>query len=133
MKLKLVYNTTPEQNSEFITTLKTVVVNQRVKFSEEGHPYKVMARSDRYIVLTKPFNAKKTVLYTIIDLVDNVRGTENLLFGASFETSKSCEEAIQRLHGLGNYLDFTTTISHRNRVNLNIDYIKEQSKIVVKK
>ena len=94
-------------------------VGARVWFDGEVQGYTVQARSARYLVCTKPFNARKTVLYTIIDLVENVRGTENLIFCSGFETQGKCEEAIERLEGrMANC--FRTEVSYRNRVELKI-------------
>jgi hypothetical protein len=41
----------------------------------EKRSYKIQARSDRYLVCTKPFNLRKTVIYTIVDLDQYIRGT----------------------------------------------------------
>ena len=57
----------------------------------------VQASNVAFTVLTKPFNARKTTLYTIIDWKNNVRGPENLVFGMGAETRKSCEEMLERL------------------------------------
>jgi len=47
----------------------------------EKQRYKVQAFSKRFIILTKPFNARKTYLYSIVDLERKVRGRDNLVFG----------------------------------------------------
>ena len=65
----------------------------RIKFASERQRYTVMAASKRYLVCTKPFNLRHTVLYTIVDLVMCTRGTENLIFGLGFDTQEKCEEA----------------------------------------
>ena len=64
---------------------------------------------DRYLICTKPFNCRGTTLYTIVDLQDKVRGREDLILGASFETDEDCRNALARVSsGL-------TGISHRHR------------------
>lgn len=71
-----------------------------VKFASEKQRYTVQASDRRFAVCTKPFNARKTVLYTIIDFDEKIRGPENLVFGAGAETKKQCEEMLDRLKGI---------------------------------
>lgn len=87
-------------------------VGDKVRFHGEGHPYKIRARSSRYLICTKPFNLKKTVIYTIVDLFENVRGAENLIFGMGAETDADCEAMLERIES------GQSAISHRNRVEL---------------
>lgn len=54
---------------------------RKVKFDAERQRYTVMAANERFAILTKPFNAQKTYLYTITDLKRGVRGPCNLIFG----------------------------------------------------
>jgi hypothetical protein len=88
----------------------------KIKFRSEKQRYTVQASSNRYAVCTKPFNAKKTVLYTIIDFDQDIRGTENLVFGFGAETRKQCKEMLERLHSPA----WPTEVSYRNRVALDI-------------
>lgn len=87
-------------------------VGAKIRFAEEKQAYTVQATDGRFAVCTKPFNARRTVLYTIIDLKEKVRGTENLVFSFGFETRQKCEEALARLHA------GETAVSHRNRIPL---------------
>lgn len=89
----------------------------KIKFAEQSQCFTVQACNNRYAICTKPFNLRKTVLYTIIDFVENIRGTENLIFSFGFETKKSCEEALERL------ISGETKVSYRNRIKLNIEKI----------
>lgn len=91
-------------------------VGDKIRFVEERRSYTVRARSDRYLVCTKPFPLHKTVLYTIVDFQEQVRGTENLVFGLGAETEEQCAEMIERLEGRSD--DVQTEVSHRNRVLL---------------
>jgi hypothetical protein len=100
-----------------MTDLTTTPVGARIWFHGESRPYRIRARSDRYLVCTKPFNPKHTVLYTVVDLVEGVRGTENLIFGMGAESDQDCEEMIQRLEGKLEGAE-PTEVSRRNRVNL---------------
>ena len=86
----------------------------KIKFEEEKQRYTIRAMSDRYAICTKPMNALKTVLYTIVDFKEKIRGPENLVFGFGAETDKQCEEMLERLE------KGETEISHRNRINLTL-------------
>lgn len=102
--------------------IQTVKVGDFITFAEEKQKYEVQAASERFLVCTKPFNPRRTVLYTIVDLVEDVRGTENLIFGAGFESRKACEEALDRLEGRSES-GCTSEVSYRNRVPLNVKTI----------
>ena len=91
--------------------------DQRIKFRAEKKPYRVRCSSSRFAVCTKPFNLKHTVMYTIVDLVEDVRGTENLIFCMGFESDDKCQEALARLE------NGETEVSHRNYVPLDIEAI----------
>jgi len=86
----------------------------KIEFEEEKRPYKIRALGKRYAVCTKPFNLQGTVLYTVVDFVDKIRGTENLVFGLGAETDEQCNKMLSRLE-IGR-----TEVSHRNRISLNI-------------
>ncbi len=92
-------------------------VGDKVKFAKEKRPYTVRACNDRFIICTKPFNPRRTVLYTIIDLEKNIRGTENLIFCMGFETDELCNEALERL------ANGESDISRRNFIELDIEQI----------
>jgi len=77
--------------------LAALTVGSRVWFSEERMPYTVQARNERFIVCTKPFAARKTVIYSIMDLERMVRGPDNMIFGAGYETREQCSERLQDL------------------------------------
>lgn len=106
---------TPKQ----LDKLKDLHVGDFLTFPEEKRKYEIRAKGDRYMVCTKPFF--QTVLYTVIDLVEQVRGTENLVFGGGAETKVGCEEMIDRLEGAGcDDGQWHTEVSHRNRIPLAI-------------
>ena len=85
----------------------------KIWFAEEKLPYTVQARNERFLVCTKPFNLKHTVLYTIVDLKYEIRGTEDLIFCMGYETKNRCEEALKRL-------DSGESGLSRNSIKLNI-------------
>lgn len=95
-----------------------ISVGSKIRFPEEKQAYTVQASGPRYAVCTKPFNPKRTVLYTVLDFKENVRGTENLVFGMGAETRGLCEEMLARLES------GETEVSHRNRIPLSIGEIK---------
>jgi hypothetical protein len=87
----------------------------RVYFSREKRPYTVKACDNRYAICTKPFNPLKTVLYTIIDAEQGVRGTNNLVFNIyDYKKQEDIEECLKDLSG------GEVEVSHRNRVALDI-------------
>ena len=92
----------------------------KIKFKEEKQAYEVQACGLRYMVCTKPFNLKKTVLYTIVDKLQRIRGTENVVFGMGAETKSDCSRMLERLESHGSD---GTEISHRNRIDLNVEEI----------
>ncbi len=95
--------------------MKPFEVGQRIIFFGEKMPYKVRAFNDQFAICTRPYNFKRTVFYTIIDLKRGVRGTENLIFCMGFKTVEQCKEAIERLS------NSETEVSYRNFVRLIID------------
>lgn len=98
--------------------LATLPVGGRVWFVEDKRPYTVQARNDRFLVCTKPFAAKNTVLYTVVDLDEEARGTDGFVFGLGYETRADCEDALNTIveHGEG--------ITRRNRVSLNVSKVQ---------
>ena len=97
-------------------------VGTKIKFAEEKQFYTVQASNERFAVCTKPLNCKKTVLYTVINLDEDIRGTENLIFGFGAESKSQCEEMLERL------TTGETEVSYRNRVNLHITEINVKLK-----
>lgn len=91
-------------------------VGSKIKFREEKQAYTVQASNGVYAVCTKPFNPKKTVLYTIISFLEGVRGTENLVFGMGAETKEQCEEMLNRL------TQGESEVSHRHRIKLDVEH-----------
>lgn len=86
----------------------------KVWFEEEKQGYTVQACNERFAVCTKPYNPKKTVLYTIIDFTRGIRGADNKVFGNDYETRKQCQKALTDLAG------GSMEVSYRNNVPLNI-------------
>ncbi|MFZ3484236.1 hypothetical protein [Sphingomonas sp. 3-13AW] len=71
----------------------------KVKMEGERQRYRIMARNDRFVIMTKPFNAQRTYLYTIADLRRGVRGPCNLIFGlpCDVSTPDGAAEALSKI------------------------------------
>ena len=74
-----------------------VEVGDRVHIPEHKKPFRVRARDGRYIICTKPFNARHTVIYFIVDLVQKRRGPDNMVFCGGYETDEDCLERLEEL------------------------------------
>lgn len=58
-----------------------VSVGSKIKMDGERERYTVQAANDRFAIMTKPFNVRRTYFYTITDKQRGVRGPCNLIFG----------------------------------------------------
>ena len=74
-----------------------VEVGDKVFVPNEKRPYIVMTRDNRYIICTKPFNPKHTVLYFIVDLERKMRGPDNMVFCSGYESDEDCVERLKEL------------------------------------
>lgn len=92
-------------------------IGDKVKFAEEKQRYTVSACDDRYLVCTKPFNPKKTYLYTMVDLKSKIRGTDGYAMNWGFDYRKK-EDAEKYI---SNLKSGEIEISYRNRIKLNIE------------
>lgn len=89
-----------------------------VTFLEEKQPYRVRAASGNFVILTKPFNLRKTVLYCIIDWKRGVRGPDNLIFSHGYESDLDIAERMQDL------VSGNATVSRRRELPVNIIKLK---------
>lgn len=92
-----------------------VAVGDKVYIPTDKRPYTVRARDERYIICTKPFNARHTVLYFIVDVVDKWRAPDNMIFCHGYETDEDCTERLKELQ------DGTIELSRRRGVPLDIN------------
>lgn len=106
-----------EQNKNIIDYCQNLKVGDKIKFQSEKQRYTIQARSERYIICTKPFNLKKTFLYTVIDLDRYVRGALGLVFGTPYELDIQ-EEAQQCIDDLE---ENKYEVSHRNCIQLDVE------------
>lgn len=74
-------------------------VGNKIKMFGERQRYTVQACNDRFAIMTKPFNAQNTYLYTITDLERRVRGRCDLIFGvpSDLSTADGAAEALEML------------------------------------
>lgn len=115
-------------------------VNSTIKFQEDNLPYTIQAVSERYLICTRPFDKtedddildykvemsayctkkeayedlKNSCMYTIVDLEEEIRGSDNYNSWSDYSTREECEEVLKAFET--NEIE----ISYRNRVKLNI-------------
>lgn len=90
-------------------------VGDKIRFIEEKNPYTIRACNDRYLICTKPFNLQHTVLYSIVDLQEGIRGTNWWVFNVyEYMDAEDCKKCLDDL------ISGECEISHRNRIKLNI-------------
>jgi hypothetical protein len=98
-------------------TIQQIQIGSKIYFEREKRPYTVKAMDERYIIATKPFNARKTCLYTILDLHKGMRGPNNLVFNIyDYTKQEDIEECLRDL----NNEEECVEISHRRSIPLDI-------------
>lgn len=90
----------------------------QIKFRQEKHKYKVLKANKRFAICIKPFNVRKTYLYTIIDFEKKICGPENLIFNCTdLQTQRGVREMFVRL------ARGKSEISYRRQAPLDIEKI----------
>lgn len=89
-------------------------IGDKIKFRSEAQRYTVVAKNERYLICIKPFNLKKTFLYTIIDLTERIRGSDNYYCKFNYQDVEDSNQAIEEL------VRGDLEISHRTRIPLDI-------------
>lgn len=98
-------------------------VGDKVKFKSQKRAYKIQACNERFIIATKPYNPKRTFLYTIIDFLYMVRGADNHYCLYDYNNPKEAKKALKELMKEDNDRDLC--VSWRNFVKLtDIEIIK---------
>lgn len=92
-----------------------VKVGDKVYIPNHKRPFTVRARDERYIICTKPFNVKHTVLYFIVDVVDRRRAPDNMIFCHGYESDEDCKERLAELQS------GEIELSRRRGIPLDID------------
>lgn len=98
-------------------TLATAAVGDRIYFAEGRMSFAVQARNRRYLVCTRPFSLGRptpTVIYTIVDTQEQVRGPDNQVFCEGYETPALCRARLRQLER------GEIEVSFRRRVPLNV-------------
>lgn len=72
-------------------------VGDKIYFKGDKKPFRIQACNERYIIATKPFNLKKTFLYTIVDFERCVRGRDNHYCAFEYDDPKEAAEALKCL------------------------------------
>ena len=73
-------------------------VGDKIKFKKEKQRYTISACDDRFIIAWKPFNPRRTFMYTIIDLKENERSSDNYYCAFDYTNEKEAQEAIEILN-----------------------------------
>lgn len=98
-------------------------IGDKIAFDTEKGLYTVKACDERYLICTKPYNFKKTVFYSIVDLEKGIRGPNNLVFNSyDYKNQKDIDRCLKDLQkgkievSNRNKLDvvFTNIISNGN-------------------
>lgn len=74
-----------------------VEVGDMVYIPEHKRPFRVKARDNRYIICTKPYNPRHTVIYFIIDLQDKWRAPDDRVLCSGYETDDDCKKRLEEL------------------------------------
>jgi hypothetical protein len=98
-------------------------VGDLIKFKSEKQRYRIRACDERFIIATKPYNPKRTFLYTIIDLEKEIRGADNWYCKFNYVNEKEAEKCLPLLHldPLKNH--GSVEISHRRSMKLDLERI----------
>lgn len=82
-----------------------LAVGEKIKMCGERQRYTVQGTRGRFIVATKPFNAKKTYLYTLIDTEKRKRGPLNAIFGlpCDVDSPAGAKELFDWIEGEGGF------------------------------
>lgn len=89
-------------------------VGEKFKADKEKRRYTVQAANARFVIMTKPFAAQRTYLYTVADLERGVRGAVGLIFGPpqDVDTPEGAAAVLEEMQR-GDF-----GVSYRNCVNL---------------
>lgn len=73
----------------------TLAVGDKVKLADTKRSWTVrgVTRAGRFVILTQPFNLRRTVLYTVVDFDRGVRGRDNF-YGLGYETDQQVADAL---------------------------------------
>ena len=100
-------------------TSEKIQIGDKIKFFGENKRYDVVSCNERFLICTKAFNLSRgMVLYTIVDLVKKIRGTNNLIFNNfDYATKEGCDNCLLGIQ------KGEVEISKRNFVELEIENV----------
>ena len=110
------YSDLKEQYTDTINYCRNLNIDDKIKFKSEKQRYTIQTKSDNFLICTKPFNPKKTVLYTIIDLERLVRGTNDRVFNPYDYT-----KYLDIIECLNDLINRKVEVSHRNCIKLDVE------------
>lgn len=88
-----------------------LIVGDSVQFAESKRWWKVRAVSERFVIVTSPFNLRHAVLYSVLDWERGVRGPDDH-YGVGYETDEEIADALRRLN-LPELADERIEVSYR--------------------
>lgn len=98
-------------------------LGQKIYFNGEKQPMKVKALTERFAIVTKPFNPQRTVIYSILDFKEQKKAPNNLVFNIyDYAIQEDIDECMKDL------LSGECELSRRNSVDLNIDWERTGSR-----
>lgn len=91
-----------------------IKVGDKIKMDGEKQRYTVQGVRGRFVLATKPFNAQKTYLYTLIDTKEKIRGSLNAVLGlfCDVDTPDGANELFEQIESDGGW--DVWHVSHRN-------------------
>ena len=121
-----------------VTPRPVLEPGDKVKLADTKRKWTVQGVTNRgrFVILTQPFNLKRTVLYTVIDFDRGVRGRDDM-YGIGYENDDDIAAAVHMFQhtedgsNMCDYDDFcfgSPEVSHRsgNHVRLDIESINGQ-------
>lgn len=86
--------------TDLIDSLINSKVWDKILLLWQKRPYTIKARSDRYIIATKPYNPQRTIVYTIIDLKEKWMWPNDRVFNPyDYAKQEDIEECLFDLMG----------------------------------
>jgi hypothetical protein len=99
-------------------------IGDKIKIPNQRNRFTIRAFDKRFIIMTKPFNARKTYLYSIIDLQELLRGPDNLIFGNYNCYEKEADKCLKQLQ------NGEIEISHRRCKVLEPEVLEQINKLI---
>ena len=74
-----------------------VIPGTKLQWKGQKRRFKVVARNDNFIIITRPYNPERTYEYSILDLEYMKCNHDNYYCKYNYQDVKECEEAIKEL------------------------------------